>query len=60
MLELNSTTMPYKLTQLLARRTLAHITELAKEGKEQMVSAYEFMQNIMQNNNLIPAWSEFP
>ena len=24
-----------------------------------MLSAYQFMDNIMQNNNLIPCWSEF-
>lgn len=24
-----------------------------------MLSAYQFMANIMQNNNLIPCWSEF-
>lgn len=24
-----------------------------------MVSAYKFLANIMENNNLIPCWSEF-
>jgi len=59
-LELKSTTMPQKLTQLLGKRVLTHIAELAKQGKEQVLSAYQFMDNIMQNNNLIPCWSEFP
>ena len=39
-LEMKSTTMPPSLTQLLSKRVLNHITELAKEGKEQMLSAY--------------------
>lgn len=59
-LELKSTTMPQKLTQLLGKKVIAHIAELAKNGKEQVISAYQFMANIMQNNNLIPCWSEFP
>jgi len=25
-----------------------------------MLSAYQFLANIMENNNLIPCWSEFP
>lgn len=58
-LELKSTTMPQKLTALLAKRVIAHIEELAKQGKEHVLSAYQFMANIMENNNLIPAWSEF-
>ena len=58
-LELKSTTMPQKLTALLAKRVLGHIDELAKQGKDQVLSAYQFMENIMENNNLIPCWSEF-
>lgn len=57
--ELKSTTMPSKLTQLLGKRVLKHIAELAKENKEQVESAYKFLANIMENNNLIPCWSEF-
>lgn len=56
---MKSTTMPQKLTQLLAKRTLNHMEELAKEGKEHVLSAYQFIANIMENNNLIPCWSEF-
>lgn len=41
--EMKSTTMPQKLTQLLAKRTLNHIEELAKEGKEHVLSAYQFL-----------------
>ena len=51
--------MPQKLTGLLAKRVLAHITEQATAGKPQVVSAYQFLANIMENNNLIPCWSEF-
>ena len=58
-LELKSTTMPQKLTGLLGKRVLGHIDELAKQGKEQVLSAYQFLSNIMENNNLIPCWSEF-
>ena len=38
---------------------MGHISELAKQEKEQVVSAYKFLANIMENNNLIPCWSEF-
>lgn len=58
-LELKSTTMPQKLTGLLGKRVLGHIDELAKQGKVQALSAYQFLSNIMENNNLIPCWSEF-
>ena len=57
--ELKSTTMPQKLTGLLGKRVLAHVTEQATAGKPQVVSAYQFLANIMENNNLIPCWSEF-
>ena len=33
-LEMKSTTMPPRLTQLLGKRVLAHVAERAKEGKE--------------------------
>jgi len=45
--EMKSSSMPAKLTQLLAKRVLNHINELAAQGKEQVLPAYLFLANIM-------------
>ena len=29
-------------------------------GKPQLIPVFEFLRNILENNNLIPAWSELP
>ena len=52
--------MPANLTRLLSKKCLAHIEGQAKESKDQVQSTYKFLANIMENNNLIPAFAEFP
>ena len=37
-----------------------HIAELAKEGKEHILSGYEFLDNLIGNNNLMPCCTEIP
>ena len=59
MYELKSTTIPAKLVAMLSKKLENHITELAKDGKPHVLSAYQFISNIIENNNLIPCWSEF-
>ena len=39
-IELKSTTIPAKLVEMLAKKTEKHIAELAKDGKEHVLSAY--------------------
>ena len=58
--ELKSTTIPAKLVAMLSKKMENHIAELAKDGKPHVLSAYQFVSNIIENNNLIPCWSEFP
>ena len=44
---------------MLSKKLEGHISALAKEGKPQVLSGYQFISNIIENNNLIPCWSEF-
>ena len=57
--EFKSTTVADKLVNLLTKRVETHLQGLAKEGKATGLAAYLYLDNILQNNNLIPAWSEF-
>ena len=45
---------------MLTKKVDAHIEEQIKEGKPHVLTSYELVSNIIQNNNLIPCWSEFP
>jgi len=56
-IELKSKTIPEKLLGLLLKRLEQHAATLL--GKPQGVSVYQFFDNILENNNLIPCWSEF-
>lgn len=58
-IEIKSTTIPHKLQALLLKRLEATAEKLQKEGKPQAVAVFEFLDNILQNNNLIPCWTEF-
>ena len=58
-LELKSRTMPDKLTALLAKRIRNHIDEHVKNRQAYLLSAYKFIANIIECNNLIPCWAEF-
>lgn len=57
--ELKSTTIPAKFISMLTRKAEAHIAELAKAGKPQVLAGYQFISTIIEGNNLIPCFSEF-
>jgi len=57
--EMKSTVISPKLTSLLLKRVEAHMEERFKAGKLHVFSAFTFLENILQNNNLIPAFAEF-
>ena len=57
---MKSTTIPPKLNGLLAKKVEAHVAELSKEGKEHILSGYQFLDNIISNNNLMPCCTEIP
>ena len=56
--------MPHKLVETLGKKSENMIKKLATEekgkGKPQVLPVFEFLSNILTNNNLIPAWSELP
>ena len=55
--------MPHKLVEMLIKKSEGMIKKLATEasgGKPQVIGVFEFIKNIMVNNNLVPIWSELP
>ena len=58
--------MPHKLVETLLKKSEAMIKKLVTTpengftGKPQVIPVFEFLVNIMENNNLIPAWNELP
>jgi len=61
--KLKSKRMPHKLVEQLIKKTEQLVAKLATDkegGKPQLIPAFEFLRNILENNNLIPAWSELP
>jgi hypothetical protein len=61
-LKLKSSSMPHKLVGTLEKKAEAMIKKMAAESpaKPQVLPVFDFLLNIMLNNNLIPAWSELP
>ena len=67
--KLRSKVMPIKLVETLVKKSEAMIQKLSSTkdestgewtGKAQALPIFEFLQNIIENNNLIPAWDELP
>ena len=56
---ITSHTLPPKLVTLFTKKVQNHIDELHKEKKEHVLSSYQFLANVIENNNLLPAWFEF-
>jgi len=56
--DFKSTTLPPKLVELLKKKLESNLEKLAEEGKEQVKSCFDFINTILENNNLIPAWIE--
>ena len=52
--------MPQKLVDTLLKKCENMAKKLAGEGKPQLIPVFQFVHNIMENNNLIPAWDEIP
>mmetsp|Transcript_21763 Transcript_21763/g.33609 ORF Transcript_21763/g.33609 Transcript_21763/m.33609 type:complete len:172 (+) Transcript_21763:253-768(+) len=61
--------MPLKLVETLGKKAEAMVKKLAGtqdastgdwKGKPQAFAVFEFLKNILENNNLIPAWGELP
>jgi hypothetical protein len=50
--------MPHKLVEQLRKKSEVMYKKIAAEGKAQVAPIFDFLSNIIQNNNLIPAWSE--
>lgn len=59
-IRLKSKVMPAKLVETLQNKCEALVGKLALEKKAQLIPAFDFLKGILENNNLIPAWSEFP
>lgn len=71
-IKLASKVLPAKLVETLKKKGEAMIKKLAYggqaatdgkapvKGKPQALAAFEFVRNILENNNLIPAWDEIP
>ena len=60
LVDMKSTTIPTKLVGLLHKKLEAHMEALSKEGKEHILAGYEFLDNIISNNNLMPCCTEIP
>lgn len=60
--KLRSNQMPHKLVETLQKKSEGMIKKLTLESppKPQLLPVFDFLFNIMLNNNLIPAWSEIP
>ena len=59
--KLKSKVMPHDLVEKLLKRSENMVKKLATAeggGKPQVVPVFEFLRNVMENNNLIPAWDE--
>lgn len=56
--------MPYDLVETITKKGEKMINKLVTEeegkGKPQLIPVFEFILNIIENNNLIPAWAEIP
>jgi hypothetical protein len=56
--------MPHKLVETLLKKSENMIKKLATtpldgyKGSPQTLAVFDFLQTIMENNNLIPAWNE--
>ena len=57
---LRSKVLPSKLLEKLLKQAEAHVAKLVADKKPQALSTFEFIRNILESNNLIPAWSEVP
>jgi hypothetical protein len=53
-----SSTLPEKLIQFLQKKVETFAEGLAKEGKFHAAASYDFVDKILQNNNLIPCFME--
>ena len=58
--KLKSKCLPHKLVEFLIKKSEGTVKKLVTEGKPQVVPVFDFLKNIMTNNNLIPVWSEMP
>jgi hypothetical protein len=62
-IKLRSNNMPFNLVETLIKKSENMIKKLATDpegGKPQVIPVFQFLDNILQNNNLIPAWDELP
>ena len=57
-IKLKSKVMPHKLVEMLLKKSEALAKKLSVEGKDQVKPVYDFLETILESNNLIPAWSE--
>jgi len=58
-LEFKAPNLPERLVAMLLKRVEVNAAKLAKEGKDHIVASFEFLNNVLANNNLLPCWSEF-
>lgn len=57
---MKSKRLPHKLVEFLIKKSEGTIKKLVSEGKPQVVPVFDFLRNLMTNNNLIPVWPEMP
>jgi hypothetical protein len=50
--------LPPKLVEIIRKGADKKLRELADEGKYQVMKIYEYYNDVMEHNNLIPAWKE--
>ena len=59
--KLKSKYMPHALVESLQKKCEAMVKKLVIEDKKpQLMPIFEFVNKILESNNLIPAWSELP
>lgn len=56
--QIKARSLPPRLVEIIKKGADAKLQELADQGKYQIMKVYEYYNDVMENNNLIPAWRE--
>lgn len=56
--QVKTRTLPPKLVDIIKKGADKKLKELADEGKYQVLRTYEYYNEVLEHNNLIPAWRE--
>ena len=56
--QIKTRTLPPKLVEIIKKGAEKKTSELWEEGKYQVLKIYEYYNDVLEHNNLIPAWKE--